>query len=132
VSERDDVDRREASREARIETGKEQLRLGHQVLAARTDGLTRSETARRIGCCRKTVWKLYLWLGDSVEVGKAQLRQAQLVLTAYAEGLSIEQTAARMGETVEAVYKFRVWLGVQLGSYSRGGQSRRTLQAVRP
>lgn len=84
MSERVDVDRREASREARIETGKEQLRL------------------------------------------------AQLVLTAYAEGLGLAETARRIGRSRKTAWKLRVWLGVQLGSYSRGGQSRKTLQAVRP
>lgn len=79
-----DDERRETSREARIETGKEQLRLAQLVLTAYTEGLGLSETARRINRSRKTAWKL------------------------------------------------RVWLGLQLGSYSRGGQSRDTLRAVRP
>lgn len=64
-----DDERKEASREARIERGKERLRIAQQVLTAYADGAGVTETARRIGRSVSVTWGLCVWLG--VQTGRA-------------------------------------------------------------
>lgn len=63
MSKRIDQERAEDRREARIECGKERLRLAQLVLTAYAEGLGIAETAARIGKAEHTVWQVRVWLG---------------------------------------------------------------------
>lgn len=58
-----DTERSEAAREARIEAGKERLRLAQAILTAYAEGLGIASTAARCCCSRNQVWKVRVWLG---------------------------------------------------------------------
>lgn len=82
MSARCDGERREWAQEARIETGKAQLRLAQLVLTAYAEGLDIAATAERIQRSRQTAWRLRVWLGvQSGRVGrratKAQVEAAR-------------------------------------------------------
>lgn len=74
MSAREDQVRREIAIEARIETGKERLRIAQLVLVAFTQGKSIAETAASIAMpsgkrmCRATAWRYRVWLG--VQSGK--------------------------------------------------------------
>lgn len=63
MSARIDMERAEAAHEARIEAGKERLRLAQAVLVAFAEGLGLADTARRVGRGQQTVWRIRVWLG---------------------------------------------------------------------
>lgn len=57
------VERKKATREDRLEGGKEKLRLAQLVLTAWYEGVGIAETARRINKSTNTAWRLRVWLG---------------------------------------------------------------------
>lgn len=63
MSARVDSERAEAAREARIEAGKERLRLAQAVLTAYADGLGLADTARRLAISKQRAWRVRVWLG---------------------------------------------------------------------
>lgn len=48
---------------ARIERAKARLRQATEAVRWYAEGLGATETARRMGCSRATVWRLRVWLG---------------------------------------------------------------------
>ena len=76
MSARIDAERAADRQEARIEVGKERLRLAQRVLTAYVEGLGLRETADLLGRSRHTVWKIRVWLGVQSGRQHAAGRQA--------------------------------------------------------
>lgn len=76
-----DDERKEASRAARIERGKERLRLAQQVLTAYADGAGVTETSRRIGRSVSITWGLRVWLGVQTNRGRRKLKSTRRRVT---------------------------------------------------
>lgn len=49
--------------EGRLERAKLRLRQAGDVLRCYAEGIGATETAKRLGMSRQTVWRVHLWLG---------------------------------------------------------------------